>query len=76
MEGVCDRACAFVRRAQRPLSYLVAYTRQPHYACPRARRNYATNAVKGLNGPGIALMGSLQINTGSGLGKVVHAVGL
>ena len=29
-----------------------------------------------LNGPGIALMVSLQINTGSGLGKVVHAVGL
>ena len=29
-----------------------------------------------LNGPGIALMGSLQISTGSALGKVVHAVGL
>ena len=29
-----------------------------------------------LNGPGIALMGSLQISIGSGLGKVVHAVGL
>ena len=29
-----------------------------------------------LIGPGIALMGSLQISTGSGLGKVVHAVGL
>ena len=29
-----------------------------------------------LNGPEIALMGSLQISTGSALGKVVHAVGL
>ena len=29
-----------------------------------------------LNRPGIALMGSLQISTGSGLGKVVHAIGL
>ena len=29
-----------------------------------------------LKGPGIALMGSLQINTGSAPGKVVHAVGL
>ena len=29
-----------------------------------------------LNGQGIALMGSLQITTGSALRKVVHAVGL
>ena len=27
-----------------------------------------------LNGPGIALLGSLQISIGSALGKVVHAV--
>ena len=29
-----------------------------------------------FNGPGIVLMGSLQISTGSALGKVVHALGL
>ena len=29
-----------------------------------------------LSGPEITLMGSLQISTGSALGKVVHAVGL
>ena len=38
-------------------------------APPRAKLSF-------LNGPGIALMGSLQISTGSALGKVVHAVGL